>query len=412
MGHFLRTVLLPRSVRPVQDPQWPMTCFFGAIIDQRKVWPYVPPPEGSRLLNLKQVAFPPDVRASGKRASLLIKSGEGDAICLGTLVCGRTDFMAVDILLDGYAELSVVGECPLHVSGYFVPDENSDEMDAALDEDDESIEDEEEAVEKEGLVQQNEKKLAPWEQMLLSAIADEDDEEEDPDFDIDAEDEDEDAEEDETQGGSDDEYELATLGDSNAGNAQETTAADTGTAQRSTGHGTKRSAPHEPNSPAAKRPANGVDGKGQEPQKDRQKHGKKDSQRKKGKEDLVAPGSVASSTKKGNVVVYPNGLKIEKLVLGTGGKVAKGGKRVVVKYVGKLGSGKTFDKTKGNSTFSFRLGCGEVIQGWDKGIMNMHVGDKRRITVPPSMAYGSQGVPGAIPPNATLTFDVELVDVK
>ncbi|EIE23522.1 peptidyl-prolyl cis-trans isomerase, partial [Coccomyxa subellipsoidea C-169] len=94
-------------------------------------------------------------------------------------------------------------------------------------------------------------------------------------------------------------------------------------------------------------------------------------------------------------------------------QLAKLGQKVGVRYRGTLAkSGKVFDETKGNKTFSFRLGVGEVIKGWDRGVVGMRVGDKRRLTVPPQMAYGTSGVRGAIPPNATLNFDVELVDVK
>ena len=92
------------------------------------------------------------------------------------------------------------------------------------------------------------------------------------------------------------------------------------------------------------------------------------------------------------------------------GAVAKSGKKVTMKYVGKLQSGKIFDQTRGNATFSFRLGVGEVIKGWDVGVEGMRVGDKRRLTIPPAMAYGKKGVKGAIPGNATLIFDVELVN--
>ena len=84
-----------------------------------------------------------------------------------------------------------------------------------------------------------------------------------------------------------------------------------------------------------------------------------------------------------------------------------------MRYVGKLAStGKVFDETKGGKVFWFRLGVGEVIKGWDVGVSGMRVGDKRRLTVPPQMAYGKEGVKGAIPPNSTLVFDVELVDTK
>lgn len=86
---------------------------------------------------------------------------------------------------------------------------------------------------------------------------------------------------------------------------------------------------------------------------------------------------------------------------------------MVVKYVGRLKSnGKVFDATRGSKTFSFRLGVGEVIKGWDRGVEGMRVGDKRRLIIPPAMGYGASGAGKAIPPNAWLDFDVELVNVK
>ncbi|KAG8064699.1 hypothetical protein GUJ93_ZPchr0004g39694 [Zizania palustris] len=84
---------------------------------------------------------------------------------------------------------------------------------------------------------------------------------------------------------------------------------------------------------------------------------------------------------------------------------------VSVKYTGMLKNGMVFDSTVGQSTFDFRLGVGEAIRGWDVGINGMRVGDKRRLTIPPSLGYGSQMV-GKIPQNSTLVFDVELVNAK
>ena len=108
---------------------------------------------------------------------------------------------------------------------------------------------------------------------------------------------------------------------------------------------------------------------------------------------------------------FPNGLEIINTAMGKGnGKLANPGKRVYCKYVGRLKkTGQVFDKS--NKPFSFRLGVGEVIAGWDIGIKGMRVGDKRRITVPPELGYGNVRT-GPIPKNSTLVFDVELVDVR
>ncbi|GBG74314.1 hypothetical protein CBR_g18725 [Chara braunii] len=110
---------------------------------------------------------------------------------------------------------------------------------------------------------------------------------------------------------------------------------------------------------------------------------------------------------------FPNGLEVRELKMGKpDGKLAKPGKTVLVNYIGKLPNGKVFDSTVGKRPFAFRLGVGQVVKGWDIGVNGMRVGDKRQLRVPPSLGYGSQGVKGVIPPNSTLVFDVELVEVK
>jgi len=101
------------------------------------------------------------------------------------------------------------------------------------------------------------------------------------------------------------------------------------------------------------------------------------------------------------------------------GKEAVAGATVVVNYTGWLYEakadkqrGKQFDSSIGRGPFSFPLGGGRVIKGWDEGVAGMKVGGKRTLVIPPEMAYGKNGAGGVIPPNATLVFDVELLDVK
>jgi FK506-binding nuclear protein len=128
------------------------------------------------------------------------------------------------------------------------------------------------------------------------------------------------------------------------------------------------------------------------------------------KKPSIAAGQVDSGSQR--VRRFANGFEIEDVKLGSAtGKVAKAGKKVVVKYVGRLKNGTIFDQTKGNKTFTFRLGVGEVIKGWDRGVDGMRVGDVRKLTIPPQMGYGSSRT-GPIPANSTLLFNVELVDVK
>ena len=108
----------------------------------------------------------------------------------------------------------------------------------------------------------------------------------------------------------------------------------------------------------------------------------------------------------------PDGLKYTDDQVGTGAE-ALTGKTVVVHYTGWLTDGTKFDSSKDrNQPFSFPLGGGRVIKGWDEGVAGMKVGGKRTLTIPPDLGYGARGAGGVIPPNATLKFEVELLDVK
>ena len=107
-----------------------------------------------------------------------------------------------------------------------------------------------------------------------------------------------------------------------------------------------------------------------------------------------------------------SGLQIEKLAAGNG-PAPKTGDTVVVHYTGSLLDGTKFDSSVDRGKpFEFVLGRGQVIQGWDVGVATLRVGDKVRLTIPPEMGYGARGAGGVIPANATLVFEVELLDVK
>ena len=104
-------------------------------------------------------------------------------------------------------------------------------------------------------------------------------------------------------------------------------------------------------------------------------------------------------------------LKIEDVKVGKGA-MAESGKSVTVHYTGWLTNGKKFDSSvDAKRPFTFQLGAGQVIQGWDKGVVGMKVGGKRKLTIPANMAYGERGAGDVIPPNSTLVFDVELLNV-
>ena len=106
-----------------------------------------------------------------------------------------------------------------------------------------------------------------------------------------------------------------------------------------------------------------------------------------------------------------SGLIKEDLVVGRG-ETAALGNDVVVHYVGRLTDGKQFDSSIARrDPLDFSLGAGDVIRGWDEGIQGMKVGGKRRLTIPPALAYGATGCGGVIPPEATLVFEVELLEV-
>ena len=107
-----------------------------------------------------------------------------------------------------------------------------------------------------------------------------------------------------------------------------------------------------------------------------------------------------------------SGLTYEDQTVGTG-KEAKSGDTVDVHYTGWLKDGTKFDSSLDrNQSFSFRLGGGQVIKGWDEGVAGMKVDGKRKLIIPASLGYGQRGFPGAIPPNAELTFEVELVKIR
>ena len=120
---------------------------------------------------------------------------------------------------------------------------------------------------------------------------------------------------------------------------------------------------------------------------------------------LPSESPVASPT------TYPDGLVVQDITLGTGPEV-KAGDTVVMNYIGTLQDGTKFDSSYDrNQPFTTQIGVGQVIQGWDEGVPGMMVGGKRKLIIPPALGYGNQAV-GTIPPNSTLVFEVELLQIK
>lgn len=125
------------------------------------------------------------------------------------------------------------------------------------------------------------------------------------------------------------------------------------------------------------------------------------------KPDTSAPTKVT-----GKPTTTVDGLEFWDITVGTG-TVATRGKTVKVHYTGWLTNGKKFDSSVDRGQpFTFDLGSGQVIKGWDEGVNGMKVGGKRQLRIPPELGYGNRGAGGVIPPNATLVFDVELLGIR
>lgn len=127
--------------------------------------------------------------------------------------------------------------------------------------------------------------------------------------------------------------------------------------------------------------------------------------------NIQSAGQLASTTTQPQTSNSTSTVAVDIIKQGTG-PAAKSGDVVSVNYVGTLPDGTVFDSNNSTSSpFTFTLGAGQVIPGWDQGVLGMKVGEERRLTIPPDLAYGSTGVPGTIPPNSTLTFEVTLLKI-
>jgi FKBP-type peptidyl-prolyl cis-trans isomerase len=107
----------------------------------------------------------------------------------------------------------------------------------------------------------------------------------------------------------------------------------------------------------------------------------------------------------------PSGLQYWDIKEGNGA-AAQTGQTAKMHYTGWLTSGKKFDSSIGSQPYAFKIGGGEVIKGWDEGVLGMKVGGKRQLRIPPNLAYGNKGYPGVIPPDSTLIFDVQLMGLQ
>ncbi len=127
--------------------------------------------------------------------------------------------------------------------------------------------------------------------------------------------------------------------------------------------------------------------------------------------DPASPSASESMTDNLTYTTTESGLQYADVVVGTGA-MPQQGQRVTVHYTGTLEDGTKFDSSRDrNRPFSFTLGVGQVIRGWDEGVATMRVGSQRRLIIPSELGYGTRGAGGVIPPNATLVFDVELLRI-
>jgi FKBP-type peptidyl-prolyl cis-trans isomerase len=129
------------------------------------------------------------------------------------------------------------------------------------------------------------------------------------------------------------------------------------------------------------------------------------------KQQTQTPTTQQQSEQGGKLITTPSGLQYTDIVVGKG-PAPQPGQLAVVNYTGWLEDGKKFDSSLDRGVpFEFRLGQGKVIKGWEEGVSTMKVGGKRKLIIPPELGYGDRGVPGVIPPNATLVFEIELLNI-
>jgi len=299
------------------------------------------------------------------------QGNEEFVVCV--IIGGVIESCSLDLIFGGYAEFFAAGDYPVDLTGFFMPvDEYDSEDEMPVYEDDSEDSEEED---------------------------DEEDDDEDDDDDDDSEDE-------------DDFAALEAFDEDDDDDEDEPRATKKGGVVISEIKEVEKPAGKKRKEPEAVAPKKQQDPPAAKKEKKEVPPAKKEEKKADPKKDEKKVPSEPAG--KGQLKrEFKNGMEIVNVGMGKpDGKIATPGKNVTMKYIGKLQSGKIFDQTKGNATFRFRLGVGEVIKGWDVGVDGMRVGDKRRLVIPPAMAYGKKGVKGAIPGGATLVFEVELVNVQ
>ncbi|CAO3610218.1 unnamed protein product [Cunninghamella blakesleeana] len=349
--------------------------FFGLTITPGKVYSQIA--ESSFRLTMASIG---DITKNGARTSLRIKVDDRE-FCLCSLTPGKLDQQLLDLIIVKGEEvaLSITGENTIHLTGNYLheydeedeeDDEeyNSDELDS--DELDIPIEDEEDEDEDELDIPAGIDKAK-----VLAYLNGE----------IDS---------DEMQSDSEEEIDAARIEEIEEEEEEKPTKKLSKKEQKKQ----KRAAEEQAEEHAPKKTK--VEQKKADEKKPK-------AEEKKPKVDEKKPAK--QEQKKVNKL--PNGLIVEDVKVGDGQNV-RNGARIGMRYIGKLTNGKVFDKNTSGKPFSFRLGAGEVIKGWDQGILGMKLGGERKLTIPAPLAYGKRGAPPQIPPNATLVFEIKLVSMK
>ncbi|KAI8391372.1 uncharacterized protein BYT42DRAFT_542931 [Radiomyces spectabilis] len=380
-----------------------------------------------------------DTISSKDRSTLCVKVDKNDfALC--SLVPEKTEQQPLDLTLVEGEEVTfyVKGDNTIHLTGNYIFEDDEDEYsddDEEMESDEENWADMPEGMDPEQMAQyldgdEDSEDDEDFDDEELDEELDEDDEEED------SEDDDEDEDEEEESG---DEWVVAeSSGDkkkrpAEASNEQQPASKKQKAAelmqkeveeqkkeaekQKKQAEKQKKQAEEQKKeaekqkkqAEKQKKQAEEQKKKAEEQKKKAEEQKKKAEEQKKKAEEQKKKAEAAKE--KSTVKKLPNGLIIEDIKIGTG-EVAKSGKRVGMRYIGKLTNGKVFDKNVSGKPFNFLLGRGEVIKGWDIGVAGMKIGGERKLTIPAPLAYGKRGAPPDIPGNATLIFEVKLLAVK
>lgn len=356
--------------------------FWGCVVKTGKESAYVPSAEEDMLLHISQACLDPGA-SKGSKSVLMLKSGDDGPYAICSLREGGNESVSLDLLVEDYSEFSVIGTAAIHLTGYLMPqDDDGPGFEDNEDDEDDDDDDFDMAFD-------DDPSLLGFDEDGLPIYLEDGSDSEDL-----SGDEEDDDEEDLTEGRDD-----VIIRDITEDQGEESEEESEESEGESEGESEEES--------------EGEEEEEEEPPKKKQEVTKrKAADEEKAKASTKKSKNEEPVERKTKAKKYPNGFEIHELHQGkASGKLAKAGKRVAVRYTGRLTNGKVFDQTKGKKTFQFRLGVGEVIKGWDRGIDGMRVGDKRKLVIPPQMGYGSSKA-GPIPANSTLIFDVELIDVK